>query len=259
MAHVKQRQPPADTIIHFDHFQRCRWLPQRDSAVLEQAALSRILSSAAVALNSRGRFYLVLAGGETPVNVYRLLRNAATDWSAWHVYFGDERCLPADDAKRNSSLALKAWLKHVPIPARQVHPIPAELGPNQAIKAYSETLRRIGEFDLVLLGLGEDGHTAGLFPGHEWGSAVNAPDVIAILTAPKAPPQRITLTAARLSRSRQVLFLVSGERKRQAVAAWRAGDPIPARSITPLAGVDILVEAALLGPPPAANDRLLPL
>lgn len=247
MAHAKRRLPVADTIIHFDHFQRCRWLPVHDRHTLAQAALSRILSAANLALNSRGRFLLVLAGGETPRQVYNLLPNAATDWSKWHLYFGDERCLPADNEGRNSILARRTWLEKVTIPAKQIHPIPAELGAPQAIKAYTETLRRVGEFDLVLLGLGEDGHTASLFPGHDWGSAVGSHDVLGVSDAPKPPPERVTLSAARLSKTRQVLFLVAGDEKRQAVAAWRNGDPIPARSITPLAGVDILVEAGLMG------------
>jgi 6-phosphogluconolactonase len=113
---------------------------------------------------------------------------------------------------------------------------------------YTEALRTVGEFDLVLLGLGEDGHTASLFPGHEWGTAPGSPDVLAVFDAPKPPQQRVSLSAARLSRARQVIFLVSGESKREAVAEWRAGKNIPARAIVPTAGVDVLVESALLAP-----------
>jgi 6-phosphogluconolactonase len=122
------------------------------------------------------------------------------------------------------------------------------MGAVQATHAYAETLRAVGEFDLVLLGLGEDGHTASLFPGHEWGRAAGSPDVLAVFEAPKPPAQRVTLSAARLSRARQVMFLVSGEGKHRAIADWRAGKDIPARAITPAAGVDVLVESALLLP-----------
>jgi 6-phosphogluconolactonase len=104
----------------------------------------------------------------------------------------------------------------------------------------------VAEFDLVLLGLGEDGHTASLFPGHDWGVRSDAPDVIAVFDAPKPPPQRVSLSAARLSRAREVLFLVEGIAKRDAVARWRMGANIPARSIRPRAGVDVLVESRLL-------------
>ena len=100
----------------------------------------------------------------------------------------------------------------------------------------------------MLLGLGEDGHTASLFPHHEWGAAPGSPDTLAVFDAPKPPPQRVSLSAARLSRARRVMFLISGESKHRAVAEWRAGKEIPARAIMPAAGVDVLVESALLQP-----------
>lgn len=121
-----------------------------------------------------------------------------------------------------------------------------DLGAARAAHAYAATLGALGEFDLVLLGLGEDGHTASLFPAHDWGAAPGSPDALPVYDAPKPPPQRVTLSAARLSRARRVMFLVSGENKRPAVAAWRAGENIPACSITPAAGVDVLVESALV-------------
>jgi 6-phosphogluconolactonase len=136
----------------------------------------------------------------------------------------------------------------VPIPSSQLHVIAGELGANEAARQYAAVLRTVGDFDLVLLGLGEDGHTASLFPGHEWGTAPGAPDTLAVFDAPKPPPQRVSLSAARLSRARQVIFLVSGESKHKAMEAWRAGEDIPARAIRPAAGVDVLVESALLTP-----------
>ena len=188
----------------------------------------------------------MLAGGDTPRAVYALLRGAKVAWSAWHVYFGDERCLPANDPGRNSRMADETWLDHVTIPQSQRHAIPAELGATRAALAYQESLRPVGVFDLVLLGLGEDGHTASLFPGRDWGTAPDSPDALAVFDAPKPPPERVSLSAARLSRARQVIFLVAGESKRNAVAAWRAGSPIPASAITPPSGVDVLVESGLL-------------
>ncbi len=146
-------------------------------------------------------------------------------------------------------MAAEAWLDSVPIPALQVHAIPGERGALAAARMYAETLQTAGDFDLVLLGLGEDGHTASLFPGHEWGTERGAPDALAVLDAPKPPAQRVSLSAARLSRAREVIFLVAGESKRAAVTEWRAGKDIPARSIMPAAGVDVLVESALLVPP----------
>jgi 6-phosphogluconolactonase len=223
-----------------------RWIGVADAQALRRAACRHILGASVRAIERRGRFLIVLAGGNTPHEIYRMLRVADTDWSRWQVYFGDERCLPADDAERNSQVAADVWLKRVPIPQGQVHAIPAELGASAAALAYAETLRGIGDFDLVLLGLGEDGHTASLFPGRDWGVAASTPDVLAVFDAPKPPPQRVSLSAARLSRTHAVLFLVEGESKRAAVTQWRLGANLPACAIHPEAGVDVLVESMLL-------------
>ena len=140
-------------------------------------------------------------------------------------------------------MAEEAWLDHVAIPASQRAPIPAELGADAAARAYGASLRSVASFDLVLLGLGEDGHTASLFPGHDWGAAPGSPAALAVFDAPKPPPERVSLSAARLSDAREALFLVAGESKRAALAQWRAGAAIPARAIRPAAGVDVLVAA----------------
>lgn len=218
-----------------------RWHPLPDAAALDAEAAARTLAAAHEAIAARGRFQLVLAGGNTPRGAYRLLRASAADWSRWHIWFGDERCVPNGATERNSRMAGDAWLDHVPIPLNQIHAIPAERGPIAAAHAYADRLRGVGLFDLVLLGLGADGHTASLFPGHDWGTAADAPDVLAVHDAPKPPPQRVSLGAARLGRARAVLFLVDGENKRDALARWRAGDDIPAAAIRPSAGVDVLV------------------
>ncbi len=223
-----------------------RWIGTTDAVTLQRSAFQRVVGSAWRAIEQRGRFLIVLAGGNTPRGLYHLLRAAPTAWSCWHVYFGDERCLPSDNVDRNSWMATNAWLGHVPIAQGQMHVIPAELGAEAAALGYAVTLSGVGDFDLVLLGLGEDGHTASLFPGHDWGASANASDVMAVFDAPKPPPQRVSLSAARLSRAREVMFLVEGLSKRDAVARWRMGANIPARSIQPRAGVDVLVESRLL-------------
>lgn len=186
----------------------------------------------------------MLAGGTTPVAVYRLLVNAQTDWRCWHVFFGDERCVPEGDPARNDAMARRAWLDAVAIPAAQIFPIPAELGAEAAAEGYRQLLAGIDLFDLVLLGLGEDGHTASLFPGHDLGEK---PDmaVLAVHGAPKPPPDRVSLGADRLGHARSVLFLVSGDSKRDALARLKHGEPIPAAAIRSAAGVDIHADVAL--------------
>lgn len=226
--------------------QQCRWQKFNTTAELEQAATQAILQAALQDISQRGTFHIVLAGGTTPRRVYESLRKADADWAAWHVYFGDERCLPADHVDRNSWMAAQAWLNHVAIPLTQIYPIPAENGPQAAASAYAQTLAGIELFDFVLLGLGEDGHTASLFPGHELGSTADAPAVIAVENAPKYPPQRVSLSAHRLSAARKVMFMVSGAMKQQAVRDWRYGVAIPAAAISPTSGVDVYLEAALL-------------
>lgn len=220
-----------------------RWHICRSAAEVRERATTWIAETAQLAVATRGVFRIVLSGGDTPCGVYRALRGLDTEWSAWRIWFGDERCLAADDPRRNSRMAGEALLDHVPVPSRQVHIIRAELGARRAAAAYCATLAGEPEFDLVLLGLGEDGHTASLFPGGEWGEAPGAPDVLAVQDAPKPPAERVSISARRLGMTRGALFLVTGTGKRGAVAAWRAGERLPATSIRPPAGVDVLVES----------------
>jgi len=206
-------------------------------------ALDWVNHAAASALAARGEFQLVLAGGGTPEKLYRALAEQKQDWTRWQIWFGDERCLPPDNPQRNSSMAASAWLECVDIPAGNIHVIPAEYGAQSASTAYAEQLHGQGMFDLVLLGLGQDGHTASLFPNHAWGTEPDSPDAIAVFDAPKPPPQRVTLSARRLSHARCVLFLINGADKRKALADWRRGKNIPAAAIQPDAGVDLLIDA----------------
>lgn len=226
--------------------QICRWHAYPTPGELSRAAAKKILHCAQQAIARNERFSIVLAGGNSPRQVYELLRTSNADWPHWHVYFGDERCLPPQDPERNSRMASDAWLDHVAIPRNQIHPIPAELGPQQAAAAYTKTLETVGEFDMVLLGLGEDGHTASLFPGHAWGIEQGAPPAIAVHGSPKPPPDRVSLSAVRLGRAHEVMFLVSGMGKKQAVSEWRSGKAIPASAITPVGGVDVYLEALLI-------------
>ena len=204
-------------------------------------SVQAIIRIANYAISTREAFHVVLAGGEAPQPIYARLKEMETDWNKWHIYFGDERCLPTSHPERNSLMASSAWIGHVPIPFAQIHAIPAEQGAESGAKAYSEMLGQVQAFDLVLLGLGEDGHTASLFPGNEYGEADDFPAAMAVQNAPKPPKQRITLSAWRLSSAKQVFFLVHGKAKQAAVAEWRNGTGLPAGAIAPTAGVDIMM------------------
>lgn len=143
-----------------------------------------------------------------------------------------------------------------PFRARSSTSFRRRLGPEEGAARYARLLETVDAFDCVLLGLGEDGHTASLFPGADPGDAPRAPAALAVRQAPKPPPERVSLSAARLSRARQVLFLVSGAAKAQALSAWHRGEPVPARAIVPESGVDILADATLLSAVAAPAERL---
>lgn len=212
-------------------------------AVAEEAARA-ILTSAARALAARGSFRIVLAGGTTPLAAYRRLAGEDLGWGAWEVYFGDERCLPPDHAERNSRAAQTALLGLVPIPAGQVHTIPGELGPDLAAEAYARTIAPAVPFDLVLLGMGEDGHTASLFPGRAFRDDAL---VIPVREAPKPPPERVSLTPRALGDCREMLILVTGAGKRDALAAWRGGEALPVALAAEAGRAWVLVDRAAAG------------
>jgi 6-phosphogluconolactonase len=214
-----------------------QYLPDEDAVAAAATAL--ILSAADAAIAAHGKFRLVLAGGTTPQKVYRQLAASPADWRHWLIYFGDERCLPANDPERNSRMAASAWLDQVAMPPGNVHPIPAELGAQAAAEQYAMQVEEVRPFDMVLLGMGEDGHTASLFPGqvHPGGKQVHA-----VSDAPKPPSDRVSLSREALSDSRDVLILISGARKRAAVQRWLAGEDLPIAHITARDHLRVLID-----------------
>lgn len=213
-----------------------RWHTFQSQDDINQAAVTRILAAATEAIAKHGSFLVVLAGGSTPKSVYQLLRKQQADWSKWHIFHNDDRCLPVDHLERNSKMARDAWLSHVAIPANQIHDIPTELGNVEGAKAYAKTLADVRTFDLVILGLGEDGHTASLFPNQ---AVDNSADVVPVFNAPKPPADRVTMSQNRLNNTHEVMFLVTGAGKQEAVDNWRNGIAIPATLIAPANGVDV--------------------
>jgi 6-phosphogluconolactonase len=213
-----------------------RWHSFASQDEINQAILKRILQAADEAITKYGSFLIVLAGGSTPKNVYQLLAKEQADWANWHVFHNDDRCLPVDHAERNSKMAREAWLNHVAIPQEQIHDIPAELGNIEGAKAYTKTLTGVRSFDLVILGLGEDGHTASLFPNQ---AVDNSADAVPVFNSPKPPAERVTISQNRLNNTHEVLFLVTGAGKQDAVDHWLNGVAIPATLIAPACGVDV--------------------
>jgi len=218
-----------------------------DTAELAQVGAQYFVELAEGAIAAQGRFSVALSGGSTPRDMYqRLAEEFSTrlDWSSVYVFWGDERCVPPDHADSNYRMARESLLDHLPIPPGNIHRMPGEVSPEQAAVEYEQILRVFfGEssparFDLVLLGLGEDGHTASLFPGtaalHEQTRWMIAHEVR------RLGAWRITLTPIILHAAAYVVFVVSGAKKAAILREVRSGlyrpDTLPAQVINPTNG-----------------------
>ena len=226
-----------------------------DAERLAQAVADHFVRLARQAVANNGRFAVALAGGSTPRVAYTLLAGnefaTRVDWSHVHVFWGDERCVPPDHADSNYGMAREALLEHVPLPPENVHRIRGELAPAQAAAGYENALRaffsppaedrqangetNVARFDLILLGMGDDGHTASLFPGTVAVSE-HTRWVMANFVE-KLDSWRITLTSAVINAAANVTFVVSGsgkaERLRQVLTGPYQPDALPAQLVNP--------------------------
>lgn len=210
-------------------------------------AATRYCDAAREAVAARGRFCVVLPGGRTPAVLFAALRSAPwvekVPWRESHFFWTDERCVPADDANSNYGLAQRELLTQVPIPAGHVHRAPTEIGsPDKAARAWEHELREFfsagtrttafPEFDLVILGVGPDGHTASLFPGAP-ALEVSKRWVARTASMGTPPVPRLTLTLPVFNHAREVVFLAAGPDKRKIMDAIAAGADLPAARIRP--------------------------
>ena len=217
-----------------------------DIDTLSQQAAQYITRIASESIVTRGRFTIALSGGTTPRKLYSLLGNepyrSQIDWHLVHVFWGDERCAPPDSPDSNFSMAQETLLRKIPIPANQVHRMPADLPDrNAASQAYTVEMQHtfgthgIPDFDLIQLGMGPEGHTASLFP-HQPSLHENQRLVMPV-SVPKPPPDRLTFTPPLLNAARNVLFLVTGSDKVDALQAVIEGvyqpDEYPAQIVRP--------------------------
>jgi 6-phosphogluconolactonase len=191
---------------------------------LVQAAAEKIAETVERAVKERGRCAAALSGGNTPREVYQSLAAAALrtriDWRKFHLFWGDERMVPPDHAESNFGMVRDAMLSHGLIPEANVHRIRGEIAPEQAASEYAAELRRFFrdrpmQLDLVLLGIGEDGHTASLFPGANAVTETTQPATAVFV--PKLDKWRVTLTFPVINRAREVVFLVAGKSKSEIV------------------------------------------
>jgi 6-phosphogluconolactonase len=202
----------------------------RDSRACAEAAAEFVLEVGKEAVRTNGRFLIALSGGTTPETLYRALTSPAFtdrfDWSRTTFFFSDERCVPPDDPRSNYALAKKILFIPLKIMPSQVYRMEGESSdPQSAASEYEQQLRLATKtlrsaqpsLDLVLLGLGEDGHTGSLFPGAS--ILQDRQRVIAATQSPKDPPRRLTMTLAAINRASVILFLVSGAGKAGVVRA----------------------------------------
>ncbi len=231
-----------------------------DSGLLMRAAAERFVSLYEAGTAAHGRFSVALAGGSTPKGLYSLLAEEMfsryIDWSQVYFFWGDERCVPPDHTESNYRMVRLALLDQVPVPSGNIHRIHAEKEPDQAAEAYEHTLRQFFKgrgdgsmsFDLVLLGMGDDGHTASLFPNTDVLDE-SEPRVTAT-HVPQLDTWRITLTAPAINAARNIMFLVAGAGKaavlQEVLEGPRQVRALPAQLINPTSGhlVWLLDEAA---------------
>lgn len=214
-----------------------------DADEIAAAAMDYVLNAAKQSIAERGVFNIDLAGGSTPRKLYELLPAQQADWQNWHFFMGDERYVPLDDERSNYRLAHDTLLSKLPIRSGQVHIVPVDRPTvDQAAGLYEEQIRRhfhgqVGTpaFDLVLLGMGPDAHTASLFPGK---AAVREAKKLVTASEAGLPPlvERVTFTLPLINAARRVLFLVSGPDKAEAFQAVRRDLEQPPEEATTPAG-----------------------
>ena len=220
----------------------------KDLEALSHEAANLFIEQAAKAIQERGRFLVALNGGSTPNRLFQLLATEYSnkvDWNKVHVFWGDERCVPPDDPGSSYGQARGALLVHVPVPKTNIHRVIGEHEPAEASEEYAVTLKEFAEapfefprFDLVYLGMGEDGHTASLFPGSP--VEVTEPTLPVTAQYQDRPSNRVTITQLVFNQAHMVTFMTTGEKKAKTLAEVLSDrynpERLPAQRIEPKNG-----------------------
>jgi len=218
------------------------WSIFKDIDELSEKLSCDILDIAKSSIKLNNNFKIVLAGGTSVIGIYKILSASKSDWDKWHIYIGDERCLPLEDKDRNDHIINKIWLNSSPIPKQNINFMHSELGTANGAFHYEKILENIGDFDIVLLSIGEDGHTASLFPDHLYDENKS---VVVECNSQKYPKDRISMSYSRLNQSMNVCKVISGSSKHEAVDAWLKGKILPINRINGLSEKVYICEDAL--------------
>jgi 6-phosphogluconolactonase len=198
-----------------------------DPEAVAVRAVREIVTHLRRGIEHRGVAHLALSGGGTPERTYELLAEEMKDWDAVHVWFADERCVPPQDEQSNYKMAARTLIDRISLPGRQIHRMQGELGPWQGASSYADELRasfpgdesELPALDLIVLGIGPDGHIASLFPGAPTLAAGDQELCLGVEDSPKPPPRRITLSLAMLRAAHRCLLLATGSSKADALSA----------------------------------------
>lgn len=202
-----------------------------DAEAVARAAAEFLGDQISNCVAARGECHVALPGGSTPARCLELLAGMNLPWRSIHWYLGDERCYPVAHPERNDIMIERQLWSRIDAPVENRHPIPAETGPAEAAEHYAALINRLGRLDIVMLGIGEDGHTASLFPGNK--AVEDEAAVVPVYDAPKPPPERVSLGLKTIQSAGRRIVLVAGSGKREAMAALRQGKPLPANRIGP--------------------------
>ncbi len=192
-----------------------------------KAAANFLVENIQDCLAKRGECHIALPGGNTPATCLELLSQASIAWNKVHWYLGDERCLPIGNVERNDVMLNQHLFSRTP--ESQVHKIPAELGPDKAAEFYSKIIDNLISLDIVFLGMGEDGHTASLFPGNA--ALQDKRSVVPVFDSPKPPDQRVSLGVETLRSAKLRVVLTAGATKQSIISKVENGMPLPVNMI----------------------------
>jgi 6-phosphogluconolactonase len=200
-----------------------KWFVYNEFDEASKAAADFLATTIAAGIQQRGVCHVILPGGNTPALCLSYLASKALAWDKVHWYLGDERCYPSGHADRNDVMLEKnLWSR---IPGTKIHPMPAELGAEEAARVYREVISAVDYFDVAFLGMGEDGHTASLFPHNA--ALQDERSVIPVYGSPKAPDERVSLSMATLRNARCRMVLTAGSAKADIITRIKKGELLP--------------------------------